>query len=70
MGLGIFLLPQTITGLILAIILAPIIYTIALVFLKGFEKRDVRMMRRIGNKLGPLSILSEKLVKFIEKYSL
>lgn len=70
MGLGIFLLPQTILGLILAIIIAPVIYTIALVFLKGFEKRDVRIMRRMGSKLGPLSSINEKLVKFIEKYSL
>lgn len=70
MGLGIFLLPQTILGLILAIIIAPIIYTVALVFLKGFEKRDVRIMRRMGSKLGPLSSVNEKLVKFIEKYSL
>jgi stage V sporulation protein B len=70
MGLGIFLLPQTIPGLILAIIIAPVIYTIALVFLKGFEKRDVRIMRRMGSKLGPLSSINEKLVKFIEKYSL
>ncbi|MDO8870289.1 MAG: flippase [Methanobacteriaceae archaeon] len=70
MGLGMFFIPQTIFGLILAIIIAPIIYVIAFTFLKGFEKRDIRMMRRMGTKLGPLSSINEKLVKFIEKYSL
>jgi len=69
MGLGIYFLPQTIPGLILAIIIAPIIYVIAFTFLKGFEKRDLRLMRKIGSRMGPLSRSVEKLLTFIDKYT-
>ncbi|MCK9152377.1 flippase [Methanobacterium alcaliphilum] len=69
MGLGIFLLPQTILGLFLAILIAPLIFLVVFTLIKGFEKRDIRMMRRIGGKIGPFSRIFEKFIKFIEKYS-
>lgn len=69
MGLGIYFLPQTIPGLILAIIIAPVIYVIAFTFLKGFEKRDIRMMRKIGSRMGPLYRPVEKIISFIEKFA-
>jgi stage V sporulation protein B len=69
MSITIIFLPQNLYGLIAAFIIAPVVYTGALILFKGFEKRDVRMMRRIGGKLGPLSGIFEKVVKFIEKYA-
>lgn len=69
MGLGIFLIPQTVLGLILAIILAPLIFLVAFTLLKGFEKRDIRMMRRISGKINPISRPLNFIINWIEKYT-
>lgn len=67
MGIPLILIPKTYLGFVLALIIAPFVYLIALLFLKGFEKRDVRMLRRFGGKLGPLSGIFEKVANFLDK---
>jgi len=67
MGLIIFLLPNTILGLIIGIIICPIIYLISLILLKTFIREDVSEIRRFSNKFGPLSSIINKILDIVEK---
>jgi stage V sporulation protein B len=69
MGLPLILIPKTYSGFVIGLIISPFIYLIALTFLRGFEKRDVRMLRRFKAKTGPFTIILDKLIKFIEKFA-
>ncbi len=69
MGLIIFIIPKSISGLIAAIIIAPIVYIIAFTLIGGFKMDDIRIMRKYIVKFGPLSKVLEKLVKFIERFA-
>jgi len=69
MGLIMFIIPKDSYGLIAAIIIAPIVYIIALTFIGGFKKEDVRISKKYVAKLGPLSKVLLKLVKFIERFA-
>ena len=69
MGLIIFIIPKSISGLIAAIIIAPIVYIIAFTLIGGFKKDDIRIMRKYMVKFGPLSKVLEKVVKFIERFA-
>jgi len=77
MGLSIYFIPKmdlelfgTVIdlGLLAAIIIAPIIYTIIFALIGGFTKRDIRVVRRYSKKFGPLSGAVEKVVKFIDRF--
>ncbi len=67
MSLPLLLLPQTYIGLFVAIIISPIIFIIIFGIIGGFTKRDVRLLQRYGNKMGPFSGVVEIIVKFIER---
>ncbi len=69
MALIIFFLPQTILGLIIALIISPVIYIIALLLLRGFEKKDVRLMGKIARRAGPLTKALEKIISVIDKFA-
>jgi len=69
MGLPLLLLPQTYIGLLIALIISPIIFTMVFAFIGGFTKRDVRTLRKYAHKLGPLSRVLEILAKFIERFA-
>lgn len=69
MSLPLLLLPKTYYGLFAGIIIAPIIFTVIFALIGGFTKRDVRMLKKYGNKLGPLSKVVEITVKFIERFA-
>ncbi len=69
MGLPLFLIPQTYTGLYVAIIVAPFIYLFAFAFIGGFTKKDIELLRRYSRKLGILSGIAEKLIAFIERFA-
>ncbi|MDI6643954.1 MAG: flippase [Methanobacteriaceae archaeon] len=68
MCLPLIILPKTFEGFVLSIFIAPIVYLLSLIFLKGFEVRDLKMMNKIAKRMGPLSSLLEKLIKFIERF--
>jgi len=70
MSLPLILLPKNYEGFVAAIIIAPIVYLLSLTFLKGFEARDLRMLRKVSKKLGPLTGILEKLIRFIERFGL
>lgn len=69
MGLPLLLLPQTYLGLYVAVIIAPFIFLFAFTFIGGFNKKDIELLRRYSLKLGPLSGLSLRLLRFIERFA-
>ncbi len=69
MGIMLLLLPKTYLGLLTAVIIAPILFTIVFAIIGGFTKRDVRVIRRYKNKFGPLSGAIEGVVKLIERFA-
>jgi stage V sporulation protein B len=69
MGLSIWIIPKTVYGLILALIIAPIVYLAVFTFIGGFKKKDIWIMKKYMVKLGPLSKVVEKAVKFIERFT-
>ncbi|GAB6055534.1 flippase [Methanobacterium movens] len=69
MGAAIFFLPQNLLGLLLAVIISPVVYTISLLLLRGFEKRDVRLLRKVARKTGPLSGFLERIMQVIDRFA-
>lgn len=68
MGLIILIIPNTVLGLILGIIVCPIIYLVFLILLKSFSEEDINAIRRFSHKFGPLSNIINKVLKVIEKF--
>jgi stage V sporulation protein B len=68
MGIIILILPNTVLGLIIGIIICPILYLIFLVFLKSFDEEDIKTIRRFSNKFGPLSKIVNKVINMLEKF--
>ena len=68
MSIPILLIPKTYLGILTAIIISPIVYTIVFAVIGGFTKRDIRLIRRYSKKFGPLSGTVEKIIKFIDKF--
>ena len=69
MGIPIFLLPQNLIGIIIALIICPIIYLILLVLFKTFDKEDIEYARSFTDKFGPLRKFFNKIFNFIERFS-
>lgn len=69
MALFILLLPQNIVGLILALIISPILYWLALVLLKAFTHEDIAGVRRFSSKFGPLTSIINKILDVMEKFA-
>lgn len=68
MSVVILILPNTILGLIIGLLLCPIIYLLSLILLKAFDKEDLITIRRFSHKFGFLHDLIDKFLCFIEKY--
>lgn len=69
MGLSMLLLPQNITGLLLAVLISPPVYTTALILIGGVEKRDLRLLRRFGSKTGPLEKPISRMADMMERWA-
>lgn len=67
MGLVCWFMPKSITGFVVALIITPIIYIIALVLLKFFTHDDLDNFRGYSSKFGPLSGLLIKLFNLVER---
>ncbi|KZX10997.1 flippase [Methanobrevibacter filiformis] len=61
----ILIIPQTILGLILAIVIIPLIYLLTLIFLNSFDEEDISFFLKFSSKLGPFSVIINNLVKLI-----
>jgi stage V sporulation protein B len=68
LGLGLLLMPKTILGLILSLILLPFVYLILLGLTRALEMRDLIIINQIGNRLGPLSNLIMRFTGFLERF--
>ena len=68
-GIPLILIPNTITGLIIALIISAPIYVTALLIVRGFEKRDIRLMKRLSSRMGPLEGPINRLIDFIDRYT-
>jgi stage V sporulation protein B len=68
LGLGLLLMPKTILGLILSLILLPFVYLILLGLTRALQKRDLIIINQIGNRLGPLSSIITMFTGFLERF--
>ncbi len=67
-GIIIELIPKTVMGLLIAIIILSFIYLFILAFIGALEKRDLNLLNKLGRRLGPLSGMFMKMNRFLEKF--
>ena len=67
MGIFAYFIPKTTLFLFPGIFACIIVYFIALILVKFFQKDDIESLRRLADKFGPLSKLINKVLNFIEK---
>lgn len=61
------IIPKTILGLFIAILIATIVYILSLYFLKAFEIEDIEAMNKLAEKTGPLQKYIKKFISVVEK---
>ena len=64
------IIPKTIIGSIIALVLGLIIYMLSLIFLKVLTKRDIEFFSQYFNKIPILKNYTPKIIKYIEKKEL
>ncbi len=69
MGIVFIPFPQTKSFFFLALIISPFIYFGVLAVIGGLKLEDVRIMRKLGNKLGPFSGIYKKLIGILERFA-
>ncbi len=70
MGLIFVPFPDTKPYFFLALIISPFIYFGILAVIGGLKLEDVRIMYKLGNKLGPFSGIYNKLVGLLERFAI
>jgi len=69
MGLVFLPFPQTRAYLILALIISPFLYLGILTAIGGLKLEDLRMLYKIGSKLGPFSGIFMKFIRLLERFA-
>ena len=69
MGLVFVPFPQTKAYFFLALILSPFLYCGILAVIGGLKLEDVRVMYKLGEKLGPFSNIFKRVVGFLERFA-
>jgi stage V sporulation protein B len=67
MGIVAYLIPKTTLWLFPGIFICIIVYFIALILVKFFQKEDIESLRNLSDRFGPLSKIVNKLLDFVEK---
>lgn len=67
MAVPIIFIPKNLIGLIISTMLAPIIYCISLLLLKGYEQEDITLLKKITKKIKIIQKPADKIYKFILK---
>ncbi|MFY9638857.1 MAG: flippase [Methanobacterium sp.] len=67
-GLCLLLVPKTIPGLLISLILVPVIYILLLGFTQALERRDLLILNKLGYRLGPLSNPIMRFTGFLERF--
>ena len=68
LGLCLLLVPKTILGLLISLLIMPVIYIFLLGFTHALEMRDLLILNKLGNRLGPLSNPIIKFTGFLERF--
>lgn len=66
LGLCLYFIPKTILGFFVAIFLLPLIYIIILAFARALEMRDIILINKFANRLGPFSKPIHKFTSYLE----
>jgi stage V sporulation protein B len=69
MGLVFLPFPQTRAYLILALIISPFLYLGILTAIGGLKLEDLRMLYKIGSKIGPFSGIFMKFIRLLERFA-
>lgn len=67
MGVFALIIPKTALWLFPGIIACIIVYFFALILVKFFEQDDIESLRSLSSKFGPLAIIADKLLNFVER---
>ncbi len=67
-GIILELIPKTVIGLLIALIIFPYTYIFILAFIGALEKRDLTILNKFVYKLGPLSKPFMKINRLLEKF--
>lgn len=67
-GVIIALIPKTVTGLLIALLVFPYTYIFILAFIGALKQRDLTILNKFGYRWGPLSRPVIKVNKFLEKF--
>ena len=59
-------MPKTILGFLIALLLLPVIYILLLGLTRALETRDILLLNKFGNRLGPFSKPVGKITGFLE----
>ena len=68
LGCCLLLMPKTILGLIISLILLPPVYIMFLGFTRALETRDLLILNKLGDRLGPLSNPIKKFTGYLERF--
>jgi stage V sporulation protein B len=68
LGLGLLLMPKTIIGLLISLLIIPFVYIILLGITKALEMRDLILIKKLGYRLGPLSNPITRFTGFLERF--
>lgn len=69
MGVIFIFFPNNYLSLFIAIILAPFIYGVILAVIGGLTMEDIRIMHKLSTKLGPFSIIFDRIVGLLERFA-
>ncbi len=68
LGLILLIIPKTILGLFVALLILPVIYLLILGFAQALELRDLLILEGLGYRLGPLSRPITKFTGFLKRF--
>lgn len=68
LGLCMLLMPKTILGFLITLVLLPVVYILMLGITHALEVRDLLMIKNFVNRLGPLSKPLKKFTGFLERF--
>ena len=66
LAFGMLFMPKTILGFLIALLILPVIYILLLGLTRALETRDILLLNKFGNRLGPFSKPVGKITGFLE----
>jgi len=69
MGIIFIPFPQTKLSLIIGLILSPFIYLGILALIRGLKLEDLKLLYKVGDRLGPLSGLVKKMIDILSRFA-